>query len=107
MLFRSAAFVFFSDTGSPIPAKADTASSLLGSFDGRAIHLLWSATSAGVANASAGNVLSAEVLAALPKPAPDFAGSAVVYAEGCTVTPERLAAAGVSFKQIPYQVIGA
>ena len=71
------------------------------------MHLLWSAESAGVANAGAGNVLTAEMLAALPKPSPDFDGAAVVYGEGCTVTAERLAAAGVSFKQIPYQVIGA
>jgi adenine-specific DNA-methyltransferase len=102
-----AAFVFFSDTGSPIPAKAAGKTSLLGTFQNRAVHLLWSAESAGVANAVAGNVLTAEALAALPKPSPDFDGAAIVYGEGCTVTPERLAAAGVTFKQIPYQVIGA
>jgi adenine-specific DNA-methyltransferase len=102
-----AAFVFFSDTGSPIPAKATGKSSLLGIFQNRAVHLLWSAESAGVANAVAGNVLTAEALAALPKPSPDFDGAAIVYGEGCTVTAERLAAAGVTFKQIPYQVIGA
>jgi adenine-specific DNA-methyltransferase len=102
-----AAFVFFSDTGNPIPAKAAGDTSLLGSFQNRAVHLLWSAESAGVANAVAGNVLTADTLAALPKPSPDFDGAAVVYDEGCTVTAERLAAAGVTFKQIPYQVIGA
>jgi adenine-specific DNA-methyltransferase len=102
-----AAFVFFSDTGSPIPAKAAGKTSLLGTFQNRTVHLLWSAESAGVANAVAGNVLTAEALAALPKPSPDFDGAAVVYGEGCTVTAERLAAAGVTFKQIPYQVIGA
>jgi adenine-specific DNA-methyltransferase len=102
-----AAFVFFSDTGSPIPAKATGDSSLLGTFQHRAVHLLWSAESAGVANAVAGNVLTAETLAALPMPSPDFDGAAIVYGEGCTVTAERLAAAGVTFKQIPYQVIGA
>lgn len=102
-----AAFVFFSDTGSPIPAKATGKTSLLGTFQNRAVHLLWSAESAGVANAVAGNVLTAEALAALPKPSPDFDGAAIVYGEGCTVTAERLAAAGVTFKQIPYQVIGA
>lgn len=100
------AFVFFSDTGSPIPAKATGETSLLGTFDGRALHLLWSADSAGVANEGAGNVLTPEVLSELPTPAPDFAGPATVYAEGCTVSPERLAAAGVSFRQIPYQVVG-
>lgn len=102
-----AAFVFFSETGSPIPAKAKASSSLLGSFQDRAVHLLWSPESVGVVSADAGNVLTPTTLASLPKPAPDFTGTIVVYGEGCTVTPERLAAAGVTFKQIPYQVIGA
>ncbi|HET9640411.1 MAG TPA: site-specific DNA-methyltransferase [Allosphingosinicella sp.] len=101
-----AAFVFFSDTGSPIPANATSGTSLLGTFDGRAVHLLWSPESAGVASAAAGNVLTLEVLAALPAPSPDFTGPATVYAEGCTVSPERLAAARASFRQIPYQVVG-
>jgi site-specific DNA-methyltransferase (adenine-specific)/adenine-specific DNA-methyltransferase len=102
-----AAFIFFSDTGSPIPAKATGDTSFLGTFEGRAIHLLWSADSAGAANESAGNVLTAERLADLPKSSPDFDGPVTVYAEGCTVSAERLAAAQVSFRQIPYQVAGA
>jgi hypothetical protein len=102
-----AAFIFFSDTGNPIPAKATSDTSLLGTFDGRAIHLLWSADSAGAADESAGNVLTAQRLADLPKPSPDFDGPVTVYAEGCTVSAERLAAAQVSFRQIPYQVAGA
>jgi adenine-specific DNA-methyltransferase len=52
-----AAFVFFSDTGSPIPAKATGESSLLGTFQGRAVHLLFAATSIGVANENVGNML--------------------------------------------------
>lgn len=102
-----AAFVFFSETGNPIPAKAQASSSLLGSFQDRAVHLLWSPDSVGVVSADAGNVLTPTILANLPKPGVDFAGTVVVYGEGCTVTPDRLAAAGVTFKQIPYQVIGA
>jgi len=102
-----AAFVFFSDTGSPIPAKAQADTPLIGTFQGRAIYLLWAADSAGVASEAAGNVLTPERLASLPKPSPDFAGVATVYAEGCTVSPERMAAAGVTFKQIPYQVAAA
>lgn len=101
-----AAFVFFSETGSPIPAKANGATTLLGKFQDRTVHLLWSANSAGVASNSAGNVLTATILDKLPKPSADFAGPVIVYAEGCTVPPDRLAADGVTFKQIPYQVIG-
>lgn len=102
-----AAYIFFSETGSPIPTKASGKSTLLGSFQDRAVHLLWSPDSAGVANTKAGNVLTAEILASLQKAAPDFTGVIVIYGEGCTVTADRLAAAGVTFKQIPYQVIGA
>ena len=102
-----AAFVFFSETGSPIPAKADGMTTLLGSFGDRAVHLLWNAESAGVASSRAGNVLTPESFAKLPRVSAEFSGPVVVYAEGCTVTPERLADAAVTFKQIPYQVIGA
>lgn len=102
-----AAFVFFSETGSPIPTKADGTTTLLGSFGDRAVHLLWNAESVGVASDDAGNVLTPETFAKLPRVSAEFSGPVVVYAEGCTVTPERLAAAGVTFKQIPYQVIGA
>jgi len=95
-----AAFVFFSDTGSPIPTKATGESSLLGTFQGRAIYLLFTATSIGVASEGAGNVLTLSVLETLPP----YDGPRVVYAEGCTVPAERLAAAGVVFKQVPYQL---
>lgn len=98
-----AAFVFFSETGSPIPAKATGQTSLLGSFRDRAVHLLWSAKSAGVADPDIGNVLTPDLLAKLPF-SPDR--SIVVYGEGCTVPRERLASAGITFKQIPYQVMG-
>jgi adenine-specific DNA-methyltransferase len=30
----------------------------------------------------------------------------VIYAEGCTVSPDRLKSHGTVFKQIPYQVDG-
>lgn len=102
-----AAFVFFSDTGSPIAAKAVADVPLLGTFQSRAIYLLWAADSAGVASELAGNVLTSERLASLPSPSVEFAGARIIYAEGCTISPERLAAAGVTFKQIPYQLAAA
>lgn len=95
-----AAFVFFSDTGTPIPHKATGSTSLLGAFQGRAIHLLFAPDSVGVAHATAGNVLTLSVLESLPA----FDGPRVVYAEGCTVPAERLAADNVVFKQVPYQL---
>jgi adenine-specific DNA-methyltransferase len=57
-------------------------------------------------SAKAGNVLTAAALKTLPSPGPDFAGARVVYGEGCTVPDDRLAAAGVIFKQVPYQIEG-
>lgn len=99
-----AAFVFFSDTGSPIPKKASGRTSLLGTFQDRAIYMLFSPETLGVADEAAGNVLTLSKLDSLPLPVPGWSGPRVVYAEGCTVPPDRLAAAGVTFKQVPYQL---
>lgn len=101
-----AAHVFFCETGSPIPRKADATSPLIGTFQNRAIYLLHASQSMGVADASAGNVLTVAVLEHLPSPTGEFSGQRVVYAEGCTVPEDRLAAAGVTFKQVPYQIEG-
>lgn len=101
-----AAHVFFCETGSPIPRRADGASPLIGAFQGRAIYLLHSADAIGVPSRTAGNVLTAAVLQKLPPPEPDFSGARVVYAEGCTVPDDRLSRQGVTFKQIPYQIEG-
>ena len=98
-----AAHVFFSETGVPIPARAT--SSLLGVHDGRAVYLLFDAALSGTPREAAGNVLTPDRLVALP-PRPEGT-AAVVYAEGCTASPERLRAHGASFRQIPYQIAGA
>ena len=101
-----AAHIFFCETGSPIPHRADGSSPLVGTFKDRAIYLLHSSKSIGVADEQSGNVLTSAVLEALPLPSCDFAGARVVYAEGCTLADDRLAAAGVTFKQVPYQIEG-
>lgn len=101
-----AAHVFFCETGSPIPRRADGASSLIGTFQGRAIYLLHAPDALGVASEQAGNVLTVAAMEALPSPDDGFTGARVVYAEGCTVPEDRLRAAGVVFKQIPYQLEG-
>jgi hypothetical protein len=101
-----AAHVFFCETGSPIPRRAEGGTSLIGTFQGRAIYLLHAAEAVGVASAQAGNVLTGSVLDALPLPEPGFTGARIVYGEGCTVPDDRLARFGVTFKQIPYQIEG-
>ncbi|MGA7383713.1 MAG: DNA methyltransferase [Methylocella sp.] len=99
-----AAHVFFCDTGSPIPQRAN--GPLIDTFQGRAIYLLFAPASMGFPKPKAGNVLTAAALDALPLPEPGFNGPRVVYAEGCTVPDDRLASAGVTFRQVPYQIEG-
>ena len=99
-----AAHIFFSEVGVPIPARAQ--SDLLGIHQGRAVYLLFDAAHAGAAREASGNVLTPHRLSALPEPPKGFEGTRVVYAEGCTVSADRLRAACVIFKQIPYQVEG-
>lgn len=101
-----AAHVFFCETGSPIPRRADGSTPLIGTFQGRAIYLLHAADSVGVPNAAAGNVLTAAVLETLPVPEEGFTGARVVYAEGCSLPDDRLNALGITFKQVPYQIEG-
>jgi adenine-specific DNA-methyltransferase len=98
--------VFFCETGSPIPHRADGSTPLIGTFQGRAIYLLHSADAIGVPSANDGNVLTATMLDSLPAPKLGFSGARVVYGEGCTVPDDRLARHGVTFKQIPYQIEG-
>ena len=101
-----AAHVFFSETGAPIPAKAGGNTSNLGQHGDKIVHLLYSPAEQGFAREAAGNVLTPDALAALDPPPEGFEGTRIVYAEGCTVTPERLKSEGVIFKQIPYQIDG-
>lgn len=99
-----AAHIFFSETGAPIPHRAR--SEFLGVHQGRAVYLLFDAALAQTPREAAGNVLTPDRLTELPAPPDDFEGVRVVYAEGCTVSADRLKAAGAVFKQIPYQVEG-
>lgn len=102
--FDLAAHIFFSETGVPIPQKAT--SELLGIFQERAVYLLFNATLSETPPEAAGNVLTPDRLDVLPSPPNGFDGIRVIYAEGCTVSPERLKQAGAIFKQIPYQIEG-
>jgi hypothetical protein len=101
-----AAHVFFSETGSPLPHKVDASSNFIGIYKEKAVYLLFLPSEQGIARETSGNVLTPDALANLSAPSNDFEGVRVVYAEGCTVSPERLKAEGVIFKQIPYQIEG-
>lgn len=99
-----AAHIFFSETGVPIPHKAQ--SEFLGTYQGRAIYLLFDEAHAQTPREAAGNVLTPARLDKLPAPPDDFDGVRVIYGEGCTVSADRLKAIHAVFKQIPYQVEG-
>ncbi|KCZ66182.1 hypothetical protein L53_02355 [Hyphomonas sp. L-53-1-40] len=99
-----AAHIFFSETGVPIPQKAK--GDFLGVFQDRAVYLLFDAAHAETPREAAGNVLTPDRLDALPAPPEPFEGQRVIYAEGCTVSKDRLKSAGAVFKQIPYQIYG-
>lgn len=101
-----AAHVFFAETGAPIPAKAWAGHAYLGKHGGKAVYLLFAPGQEGTPREAFGNVLTPAALAALPTAPEGFSGTRVVYAEGCTVAPDRLKAEGVVFKQIPCHIAG-
>lgn len=101
-----AAHVFFAETGAPIPAKARVGNAYLGKHGGKAVYLLFAQGQEGTPREAFGNVLTPDALVDLPPPPAGFEGIRVVYAEGTTVSPDRLKAEGVVFKQIPYQIAG-
>jgi adenine-specific DNA-methyltransferase len=101
-----AAHVFFAETGAPIPAKAQVGNAYLGKHGEKAVYLLYTQGLEGTPREALGNVLTPDALVALPPTPEGFEGVRVVYAEGTTVSPDRLKAEGVVFKQIPYQIAG-
>ena len=102
-----AAHIFFAETGVPILSKVDGTSPYLGKYGDKAVYLLFAPGQEATPREAMGNVLTPDALAKLSAPPEGFEGSRVVYAEGCTVSPERLKSEGVEFKQIPYQIEGA
>lgn len=101
-----AAHVFFAETGAPIPAKAQIGNTYLGKHSDKAVYLLYAQGQEGMPREALGNVLTPDALLTLPPPPADFEGTRVVYAEGTTISADRLKAEGIVFKQIPYQIAG-
>lgn len=95
-----AAHVFFTETGEPIPKTVNgKRSPLIGVCNGTAYFLLFNGI-LGDKRPDGGNVLTGDVLEALPK----HDGPRVVFGEACRLGAPRLAREGVTFKQIPYEV---
>ena len=95
-----AAHVFFTETGSPIPKRADGKTPLLGVHQGRAVYLLFNGV-LGDRRPAGGNVLTHDVAQALPAH-PAGNGASVVYGEACRLGPNSLARYGITFRQIPF-----
>jgi site-specific DNA-methyltransferase (adenine-specific)/adenine-specific DNA-methyltransferase len=94
-----ARYVFQVETGQPVSQPPDGRSPLIGVSNGVAVCLLYN----GILKdrrPQAGNVLTRAVLAGLPP----HDGPRVVYGVACRLSPESLRRAGVTFRQIPYQL---
>jgi len=100
-----AAHVFFIETGSPIPKRADGSTPFIGAFQNKAVYLLYSAENTGIPLDGSGNTLTPECLPQLKLPPECEAGSErVVYAEHCTLNPKQLEQERIAFRQIPYHL---
>jgi len=98
-----AAWVWYQETRTPwAPEAAGEATPLLGVHEGHAYFLLYNGI-LGDRRPQGGNVLTGPLLATLDALAP-HAGPRVVYGESCRLSPARLKALGIAFKQIPYDI---
>ncbi len=86
--------LYFTEFGEPLPRPFVPSGTLIGSFGDRALYLLLTPGKP--------SLLDRAALKALPS----HKGERVVFADGCTVPDSALAAAGVRFRQIPYDVRG-
>jgi adenine-specific DNA-methyltransferase len=100
-----AAWVWYQETRTPWAkvGAGGTATPLLGIHEGTAYALLYNGI-LGDRRPAGGNVLTGAVLEALKALLPEHAGPWRVFGESCRLSPRRLAAAGVRFKQIPYEI---
>ncbi len=94
-----ASHVFFTETGTPLPIPASGQGPLLGVHQGEAVYLLYNGA-LGDQKSEGGNILTAATLAKLP----GYAGTRIIYGEGCRLGETRLAKEKIVFKQIPYQI---
>lgn len=97
-----AAHVWLAETRTPRPADAPPGP-VLGTHDGRAVALLYNGI-LGDRTPRGGNVLTHTTLRLLREAAPE--GPLVVYAAASRLAEETMRAAGVTFRQTPYDIRG-
>lgn len=96
-----AAHVWFSETGEALTSPPG--SPFLGAHDGKGYALLYNGV-LGDRRPQSGNVLTSATLVAIREVAGGFAGPMIVYGEASRLSPVRLRAEGITFKQTPYDV---
>ncbi len=94
-----AAHVFFTETGEPIPKRADGGKPLIGVCNATAYYLLYNGV-LGDKRVNGGNILTSKILASLPL----HDGPKVIYGEGCRLGASRLKRENIVFKQVPYEI---
>lgn len=93
-----AAHIWFTETHTPYRGKSD--SPLLGVHQGTAYYLLYNGI-LGDKKPQSGNVLTSAVLKMLPP----FDGPKVIYGEANRFGPARMQQEGITFKQIPTEIL--
>lgn len=96
-----AAHIWFSEIGAPLFEEA--IKPWLGVADGRGLALLYNGI-LGDKSVSGGNVLTLALLKQLRAFGGGWTGPMTVYGEASRISPDRLKAEGVTFKQTPYDV---
>jgi adenine-specific DNA-methyltransferase len=94
--------VFFTETGEPLSAGVTLDAPLIGAANGVGVYLLYNGI-LGDRSPDGGNVLTRDVLSTLPP----HDGPKVVYGNGCLLSSSYLQQAGITFRQIPYEVKAA
>ncbi|MEI8247262.1 MAG: site-specific DNA-methyltransferase [Lentisphaerota bacterium] len=95
---KLARHVFFTETGHPLE-KEHCDSALIGIYNNTAVYLLFN----GILKdkkPDSGNVLTGKILALLP----EHDGPKVIYGTACRLSPVKLRAANIVFKQVPYEI---
>ena len=91
--------VFFTETGEPLPPSAEPEAPLLGAVNGVAVYLLYNGILEDRSQ-DGGNVLTQAVLTGLHP----HDGPRVIYGHGCMLSDAYLQQAGITFRQIPYEI---
>lgn len=93
-----AAHVWFSETLTSLQNHSNK-TPLLGVHNDTAYYLLYNGI-LGDKRPDGGNVLTSKILAGLPP----HEGAKIIYGESCRLSPARLKAANITFKQTPYDI---